>query len=70
VNDELDALCRETKRDRPLRRSHWTSATITDDASAVVLAARIKEFGAAGLDRLILAFPRESATEMISRIPV
>ena len=69
VNDELDALCRETKRDRPLRRSHWTSATVTDDESAAVLAARIKDFEAAGLDRLILAFPRESATEMISHIP-
>ncbi len=69
VNDELDALCRATKRDRPLRRSHWTSATVTDDASASALASRIKEFASAGLDRLILAFPRESATEMISRIP-
>jgi alkanesulfonate monooxygenase SsuD/methylene tetrahydromethanopterin reductase-like flavin-dependent oxidoreductase (luciferase family) len=69
VNDELDALCREAKRDRPLRRSHWTSATLTDDASITALAERIKGFAGAGLDRLILAFPRESATEMISRIP-
>ena len=70
VNDELDALCRETKRERPLRRSHWTSVSITDEASARDVAARIKDFSRAGLDRLILAFPRESATEMINRIPV
>jgi F420-dependent oxidoreductase-like protein len=68
VNDELDTLCRETKRERPLRRSHFTSVTITDEASATALAGEIKQFSAAGLDRLILAFPRESATEMINRI--
>jgi F420-dependent oxidoreductase-like protein len=69
VNDELDALCRETKRGRPLRRSHWTSVTVTDGESARALSERLKDLGASGLDRLILAFPRESATEMISRIP-
>ena len=70
VNDELDALCREVKRDRPLRRSHWTSVEVTDAASATALAARIRDFADAGLDRLILAFPRESATDMISRTPL
>ena len=70
VNTELDAFCRELKRERPLRRSHWTSATVTDDASASALAGRIADFAAAGLDRLMLAFPRESATEMINRIPL
>jgi F420-dependent oxidoreductase-like protein len=69
VNAELDALCRETKRERPLRRSHWTTATVTDDDSARALSGRIQDFASSGLDRLILAFPRESATEMISRIP-
>jgi F420-dependent oxidoreductase-like protein len=70
VNAELDALCREMKRDRPLRRSHWTTASAADGAEAAALAARIRDFASAGLDRLMLAFPRESATEMISRIPV
>jgi len=70
VNAELDMLCREVKRDRPLRRSHWTSVELRDDGSVSALAARMRDFAAAGLDRLILAFPRESATEMISRIPV
>ena len=69
VNDELDALCREMKREHPLRRSHWTVATLNDDAGTAALASRIKDFANAGLDRLMLSVPRESATEMISRIP-
>jgi len=64
VNDELDALCRELGRDRPLMRSHWTAVTATDD-----LASRVRDLEDGGLDRLMLAVPRENATEMISRIP-
>ena len=70
VNAELDEMCAAAKRDRPLMRSHWSSVTLTDDASVAELRSRIAEFAQAGLDRLILAFPRESATEMIRRIPV
>ena len=70
VNDELDALCRELGRERPLKRSHWTSATVGDDASVTALAARIRDLEDGGLDRLMLAVPRESATEMIARIPL
>jgi F420-dependent oxidoreductase-like protein len=70
VNAELDALCREVKRDRPLRRSHWTSVELRNDESTSAFAPRLKDFATAGLDQLILAFPRESATEMISRIPI
>jgi F420-dependent oxidoreductase-like protein len=70
VNAELDEMCAAVKRDRPLMRSHWTSVTLTDDASVAELRSRIASMSQAGLDRLILAFPRESATEMIRRIPV
>lgn len=70
VNAELDEVCRTVKRERPLLRSHWSSVTLTDDASIASLKARIAGFSGAGLDRLILAFPRESATEMIRRVPV
>jgi F420-dependent oxidoreductase-like protein len=70
VNDELDALCRELGRDRPLRRSHWTTVTVSDDAWATQLGSRIRDLADGGLDRLMLALPRENATEMIARIPV
>jgi F420-dependent oxidoreductase-like protein len=70
VNAELDEVCRAVKRERPLLRSHWSSVTLTDDASIASLKERIAGFAAAGLDRLILAFPRELATEMIRRVPV
>ena len=70
VNAELDEMCAAVKRDRPLLRSHWSSVTLTDDASVAELRSRISGFAHAGLDRFILAFPRESATEMIRRIPV
>ena len=70
VNVELDEICKTVKRERPLLRSHWSSVTLTDDASVAELKARISGFAQAGLDRFILAFPRESATEMIRRVPV
>jgi probable F420-dependent oxidoreductase len=70
VNAELDEICAAVKRDRPLLRSHWSSVTLTDDASVDELRSRIAGFTQAGLDRFIIAFPRESATEMIRRIPV
>jgi F420-dependent oxidoreductase-like protein len=70
VNVELDALCRELGRGRPLRRSHWTSVSVSDDASVTALAARIRDFEDGGLDRLMLAVPRENATEMFGRIPL
>jgi alkanesulfonate monooxygenase SsuD/methylene tetrahydromethanopterin reductase-like flavin-dependent oxidoreductase (luciferase family) len=70
VNAELDEACRAVKRDRPLLRSHWSSVTLSDDASVAELTRRITDFAEAGLDRFILAFPRESATDMIRRVPV
>lgn len=70
VNAELDEVCAAAGRDRPLLRSHWSPAALTDDASVADLRARIRGFAQAGLDRFILAFPREAATGMIGRIPV
>ena len=69
VNVELDEACRAVKREGRLLRSHWSSVTLTDDASVAALNERIAGFAQAGLDRFILAFPRESATEMIRRVP-
>jgi len=64
---ELDEACRAMKRDRPLMRSHWSGAEITDDTSLDTLRERIDAYARAGLDRYILAFPRERAAEMIPR---
>ena len=69
VNAELDEVCRAVKRERKLLRSHYSAVTLTDDASVAALRQRITDFARAGLDRFILAFPRESATEMIRRVP-
>jgi F420-dependent oxidoreductase-like protein len=69
VNAELDEVCRAVKRERRLLRSHYTAVELTDEASVAALKERITAFAHAGLDRLILTFPRESATEMIRRVP-
>jgi probable F420-dependent oxidoreductase len=68
INAELDAACATVKRERKLLRSHWSSATVTDDASLAELRRRTDSYARAGLDRYILAFPRESAREMIERV--
>ena len=67
-NADLDALCADVKRERPLLRSHWSNANVTDDASLRELRARIDAYARARLDRLILAFPKESAGEMVRRV--
>jgi hypothetical protein len=67
INAELDAACRAMKRERRLMRSHWSGAEITDDASLRTLRDRIEAYARAGLDRYILAFPKERAAEMIPR---
>ena len=67
IKVELDEACRTTKRDRPLLRSHWSGAELTDDASLRTLRDRIEAYERAGLDRYILAFPKERAAEMIPR---
>lgn len=68
INAELDEACKAVKRDRPLLRSHWSTANVTDRATLDELRERIEEYERAGLYRYILSFPRESATEMIRRV--
>ncbi len=67
INAELDDACRATKRDRPLLRSHWSAAEVTDEESLRTLRDRIDAYARGGLDRYILAFPKERAPEMIQR---
>jgi len=67
-NADLDAVCAMVKRERPLLRSHWSNVDITDDASLRETRARIDAYARAGLDRLILAFPKESARETVRRV--
>lgn len=65
---EVDAASRAAKRERPLLRSHWTPAELDDDdASARALHDRIASYRVAGLDRLILSFPKDRAAEMVRR---
>ncbi len=68
INADLDAVCASVKRDRKLLRSHWSLASVNDNASVAELRRRIDEYARAGLDRYILSFPREGAREMIKRV--
>jgi hypothetical protein len=62
-------VCEDTRRDRPISLSHWTGAELgSDDESKRLLLDRVRGYERAGLDRLLLAFPRERAGEMISRL--
>jgi F420-dependent oxidoreductase-like protein len=66
---EVRRVCAEAKRERPIALSHWVSAELgIDDDSRRQLLERIRGYGRAGLDRLILAFPRDGAGEMIGRL--
>ena len=67
-NAQLDDACAAVKRERPLLRSHWTSVAVKDDASLRDFRERAAAYARAGLDRWIVAPPRESATEMIGRM--
>jgi probable F420-dependent oxidoreductase len=67
-NADLDTVCATVKRERPLLRSHWSNIEVTDDSSRRELRARIDAYARAGLDRLILAFPKESALNMVRRV--
>lgn len=65
---EIDAASRAAKRERRLLRSHWSSAEIEDsDSSVGALRDRMAAYEVAGLDRLILAFPKDRAAEMVRR---
>ena len=57
------------KRERPIALSHWVSAELgADDDSRRQLRERMQGYERAGLDRLLLAFPRDRAGEMITRL--
>ena len=66
---EMRKVCEEAKRERPIALSHWVSAEFgSDSASQRPLFERISGYQRAGLDRLLLAFPRDHAGEMIQRL--
>jgi F420-dependent oxidoreductase-like protein len=66
---EMRKACEEARRDRPIALSHWVSAEFSgDEVSQRALFERISGYQRAGLDRLLLAFPRDHAGEMIQRL--
>lgn len=66
--EELRAACASVKRERPLRTSHWSSVEVEGDrASQQALRDRIAAYASAGLERFILAFPKERSAEMVER---
>jgi F420-dependent oxidoreductase-like protein len=66
---EMRKVCNEVGRDRPIALSHWVDAELDgSDASRRQLLERIRGYKRAGLDRLLLKFPRERAGEMIRRL--
>jgi alkanesulfonate monooxygenase SsuD/methylene tetrahydromethanopterin reductase-like flavin-dependent oxidoreductase (luciferase family) len=66
---EVRKACEDAKRERPISLSHWVSAEVGhDDGSKRELLDRIRAYERAGLDRLLLAFPRDRAGEMIRRL--
>jgi len=66
---EVRKVCADAGRERPIALSHWVSAELgTDRESKRLLQERIRGYGRAGLDRLLLAFPRDRAGEMITRL--
>jgi F420-dependent oxidoreductase-like protein len=66
---EVRKVCEDAKRERPIALSHWVGAELgADDGSKRELLDRIRGYERAGLDRLLLAFPRDRAGEMIRRL--
>jgi F420-dependent oxidoreductase-like protein len=65
---EVRKVCEDAGRDRPMALSHWVGAEFgSDGESQRSLLERIRGYERAGLDRLLLAFPRDRAGEMIRR---
>lgn len=65
---EVNAASAAVKRSRPLRLSHWSPTELgADEASIRTLRDRMDAYANAGLDALILAFPKERAAEMVRR---
>lgn len=66
---EVRQACTDARRERPIALSHWVGAELGgDEESRRQLLERIRGYERAGLDRLLLAFPRERAGEMIRRL--
>jgi len=66
---DMRKVCEDAKRERPIALSHWVSAELgPDETSKRDVLARIRGYERAGLDRLLLAFPRDHAGEMIRRL--
>ena len=66
---EVKKVSEDAKRERPIALSHWVGAELgADDGSKRELLDRIRGYERAGLDRLLLAFPRDRAGEMIRRL--
>jgi len=61
----LDAIERAAKRERRLQRSHWSTSTLEGDVQALV--DKIRGYATVGLDQYLCAFPKERATEMVTR---
>jgi F420-dependent oxidoreductase-like protein len=62
---ELREVERTVKREKPLQLSHFSVSTLDGEAKALV--AKIRAYGAAGLDQYLCAFPKERAAEMVER---
>ncbi|MEX2047239.1 MAG: LLM class flavin-dependent oxidoreductase [Chloroflexota bacterium] len=66
---EVRQVCEDARRERPISLSHWVGADLGGgEESKRQLLERIRGYEGAGLDRLLLAFPRDRAGEMIRRL--
>ncbi len=66
---EVRKVCDDANRERPIALSHWVGAEFgADGESQRLLFERMRAYARAGLDRLLLAFPRDHAGEMIRRL--
>jgi F420-dependent oxidoreductase-like protein len=66
---EVRKVCEDAKRERPIALSHWVGAEFgAEGESQRLLFERMHAYERAGLDRLLLAFPRDHAGEMIRRL--
>ncbi|HUG07017.1 MAG TPA: TIGR03560 family F420-dependent LLM class oxidoreductase [Candidatus Limnocylindria bacterium] len=66
---EVQQVCEDARRERPISLSHWVGAELGGgEESKRQLLERIRGYEDAGLDRLLLAFPRDRAGEMIRRL--
>jgi len=62
---ELEAIERTAKREKRLRRSHWSSSVLEGDGTPLI--EKIRAYAGVGLDQYLCAFPKDHAAEMIER---